>query len=93
MEKYTRKQRNEVYKNALNVCASFKDANEYAGLCYLLLNMIGSEDAYPEEAERRFEEFALFRPPLDDDCYWWDAADQASRINCLLFCIAMTESK
>jgi hypothetical protein len=84
---YTKKQRNEIYRKALNVLRSY---GRLAGLCYSLREV--SRERYDKQREK-FQEFALFKPETNEGWvgYWWHSRDFDSRETALLFMIAMTE--
>lgn len=87
--KYTKKQRHEIYKRALN------EKNFDAGLCYALLDA-AKECGGSWESHKLFPEFFLFRtsenPKYD---YWYGDAIKGIgneiREIVLEFCIEMTK--
>jgi hypothetical protein len=85
---YTKKQRNEIYRKALEfLCDRFSES--FAGICWCIIE---SCDGCPGDVLDEFPEFGLFKPDLNEDgIFWWRENDFASRETALLFMIAMTD--
>lgn len=80
--KYTKKQRHEIYKKAL----------DYLVEPHIFLRNITDGVSLATNGQATisdFKEIMMFSP--DDNYDWWHREDKKSRINCLLFCIEMTK--
>lgn len=105
--KYTKKERNAIYRKALELFYKDRENKFYAYLCLSLTDATGSRKPYTDNRGfidcelviKAFPEFGLMQDAerIQGSCgAWWprledSVFDYNSRENALLFCIEMTK--
>lgn len=86
--KYTKKQRNEIYKKGLDNFELFNTS----GLCHVVIKASGLP-LTSSEIKPYFPELFMFKPINNYFINWWDSSPESNeeRKIALMFCIAMTE--
>lgn len=87
--KYTKKERNAIYRKALELFYRGKRGEYFTTfLCLIFFDV--DESLKDEDLSEQLPEFWLFKP-RGESYAWWESNDHDNRENALLFCIEMTK--
>lgn len=90
MEKYTKKQRKEIYLKAAEYLKNQRGV--LLGCCNAIKQQTGEYDVYQDRGNP-FYEFVMFRPKEYHEIDWFTGKESnTDRINCMLLCAQMCDN-